>query len=59
MAVFLGTVAVVGLALLGLWQPLLWIGAGLALGLVVLYVIGHTGADDPVAEIERNSLQRR
>ena len=59
MAVFLGTAAVVGLVVLGLWQPLFWIGAGLALGLVVLHVIGLTRAEDPVAEIERNSPQRR
>jgi hypothetical protein len=58
-AVFLGIAAVVGLAVLGLWHPLLWIGPGLALGLVVLHVIGLTRAEDPVAQNERNPLQRR
>ena len=54
MALFLGTLAAVALAVLGLWQPLLWIGAGLVVGWVILYAIGHWRAQDPADELERS-----
>ena len=50
MALFLGIVAAAGLAVLGLWQPLMWIGEGLVVGLVVLYAIGLSWAQDPAEE---------
>ncbi len=58
MALFLGILAAVGLAVLGLWQPLMWIGAGLVVGLVVLSAIGLSRAHDPADELERLPLRR-
>jgi hypothetical protein len=51
---FLGIVAAAGLAVLGLWQPLWWIGAGLVVGWVVLYLIGLSRAEDPADELQRS-----
>lgn len=53
MALFLGIVAAVGLVVLGLWQPLMWVGAVLVVGLMVLYAIGLTRAQDPADEPDR------
>ena len=53
MPLFLGTVAAVALVVLGLWQPLMWIGAGLVVALMVLYAIGLTRVQDPVDEPDR------
>lgn len=37
---FVAIVALVSLAVLGIWLPLLWIGAAVLLALIVLYAIG-------------------